>query len=341
MKNIRCVKSSLKLRNYFLVNRFSLSRSTRKKSANIVLKFSNSFSATVVCSSFVYRVSKFLFSSSRAQARGQYIKARPCTCRFFCESVKISPESLGVKIEVCRCSRIGKFTSRRYSSRTRSRLSAERAWLSSPIQKRNRAENIGELSNVGEVTDVFENFILLLHSTISAEPRQRGARTCPFRRRSKFRLLYPRKHDRPVSSALHPQKRSDFGIRLKSHKTTKDRIPTLEIFSFERFVLGLFFDFLTLLVGWKWSDELLQKFVCLPFVHICPTKIFVCTPFERKLRPTENVKNYTSTAHGLFHPFLSETRLSTSCPRSSTFQKKKKKKLWPNENLKICYINSA
>lgn len=106
--------------------------------------------------------------------------------------------------------------------------------------------------NVGEVTDVFENFILLLHSTISAEPRQRGARTCPFRRRSKFRLLYPRKHDRPVSSVLHPQKRSDFGIRLKSYKTTKDRLPTLEIFSFERFVLGLFFHFLTLLVGWKW-----------------------------------------------------------------------------------------
>lgn len=106
--------------------------------------------------------------------------------------------------------------------------------------------------NVGEVTDVFENFILLLHSTISAEPRQRGARTCPFRRRSKFRLLYPRKHDRPVSSVLHPQKRSDFGIRLKSYKTTKDRLPTLEILSFERFVLGLFFHFLTLLVGWKW-----------------------------------------------------------------------------------------
>lgn len=72
-----------------------------------------------------------------------------------------------------------------------------------------------------------------------------------------------------------------------------------------------------------WCGELLQKFVCLPFVHICPIKIFVCTSFERKLRPAENFKNYTSTAHGLYHPFLSETRLFTSCPRSSTLQKKK------------------
>lgn len=49
------------------------------------------------------------------------------------------------------------------------------------MQKRNRAENIGELSDIGEVTDVFENFIPLLHSTIS--PGALAARTCPFHRR--------------------------------------------------------------------------------------------------------------------------------------------------------------
>lgn len=49
------------------------------------------------------------------------------------------------------------------------------------VQKRNRAENIGELSDIGKVTDVFENFIPLLHSTIS--PGAVAARTCPFHRR--------------------------------------------------------------------------------------------------------------------------------------------------------------
>ena len=41
---------------------------------------------------------------------------------------------------------------------------------------------------------------------------------------------------------------------------TKNQLPTLEIFSFERFVLGLFFDFLTLLVGWKWHPHGVASF---------------------------------------------------------------------------------
>lgn len=144
-------------------------KSARKKGrggANIGAEFFQTAQVCSTCSKF------FLFKFQRAVNISS-----PCTRIFFNGSAKITAGNTGNKnCEVCRFTRIGGFAN------SSAFLTLDRPpGRGTPVQKRNRAENIGELSDIGEVTDVFENFIPLLHSTIS--PGALAARTCPFHRR--------------------------------------------------------------------------------------------------------------------------------------------------------------